>query len=174
MIMNFGKLLGAGKSFVNGGKAAAYREDKRVYLPKFVSPKNPFTSSTQTELPKPPPANSVTSVKKSKTPTWAKTRKIPAISAAPKPAGNWTGKLNPISMLLGSQSKTAGQGVTRPIQVELSLEKVKVVHNDLTDAEVEIVPVKSRPAREADTPVLRPAKQSWEVLGEQIFGVKTT
>ena len=31
---------------------------------------------------------------------------------------------------------------------EFTLEKVKVVHNDLTDAEVEVVPMKSRPARE--------------------------
>ena len=43
--MSLGKLLGAGKSFVNGGKAAAYRADKRVYLPKFGSPKNPFDAS---------------------------------------------------------------------------------------------------------------------------------
>jgi len=173
MIMNFGKLLGAGKSFVNGGKAAAYRKDKRVYLPKFVSPKNPFASSIQTELPK-PPVNSVAPVKKASAPARAKAEKMPAISATPKPAGNWAAKLNPISLLLGSQSKTAGQSEARPVQAELSLEKVKVVHNDLTDAEVEIVPVKSRPPREAGAPMLRPAKQSWEVLGEQIFGVKTT
>ena len=34
------------------------------------------------------------------------------------------------------------------MQAELSLEAVKVVHNDLTDADVEMVPMKSRPARE--------------------------
>ncbi len=51
--MNFGKLLGTGKSFVNGGKTAAYRADKHVYLPKFVSPKNPFATATQAELPEP-------------------------------------------------------------------------------------------------------------------------
>src|SRR5271154_476391 len=42
--MNLGKLLGAGKSFISGGKPAAYREDKRFYLPQFVSPKNPFVT----------------------------------------------------------------------------------------------------------------------------------
>jgi hypothetical protein len=60
----------------------------------------------------------------------------------------------------------ADKNVT-PVQVELSLEKVKVVHNDLTDADVEIVPMKSRPAREAmDLP---PVKKSWANLGERIM-----
>ncbi len=56
-----------------------------------------------------------------------------------------------------------------PVQVELSLEKVKVVHNDLTDADVEVVPMKSRPAREL--PASQPAKKSWADLGERIMKV---
>jgi|ERR1700722_2115005 len=170
--MNFGKLLGAGKSFVNGGKVAAYREDKRVYLPKFASPKNPFMSSTQTELPQPPEENSDVPVKKVPAPIWAKTQKMPAISASAKSLAAWTTKLNPMTMLRSSSAE--GENLERPVQVELSLEKVKVVHNDLTDADVEIIPIKSRPARETVIPVLQPAKKSWEILGERLLAMEAT
>jgi hypothetical protein len=159
--MNLGKLLGAGKSFVNGGNVAAYRADKRVYLPKFTSPKNPFANATQAELPQPPPENPGA-------PVWVKTQKMPAISSAPKSLAAWTSRLNPMTMLRGPQ--TAGQGFQPTVQSELSLDSVKVVHNDLSDAEVEVVPVKSRPA----APVLQPATKPWEVLGERIFGAKAT
>ena len=56
------------------------------------------------------------------------------------------------------------------MQSELSLDSVKVVHNDLSDAEVEVVPMKSRPG----APVLQPAVKTWEVLGERIFGTNAT
>src|ERR1019366_6157803 len=49
--MNLGNMLAAGKCFINGRAAAAYRENKNVYLPKFNSEKNPF-------LPKQAEANS--------------------------------------------------------------------------------------------------------------------
>ncbi|MEI9963027.1 MAG: hypothetical protein WDM76_18515 [Limisphaerales bacterium] len=84
----------------------------------------------------------------------------------PKSLATWTSKLNPAS-LWRSAEPAAGQ---RPVQTELSLEKVKVVHNDLTDADVEVVPMKSRPARQK-MPDLPPAKQSWELLGERLLRV---
>ena len=78
--MSFGKLLGAGKSFMSGHNTAAYRADKRAYLPKFVSPKNPFANSvmmaTQAELPKAPPENTfAASKKKNAVAAWVKRRK---------------------------------------------------------------------------------------------------
>jgi len=165
--MNLGKLLGAGKSFVSGGKAPAYREDKSVYLPKFVSPKNPFVSATQAELPQPPSQNSVQPVETAPAPACSKTQKMPAISASPKSLAAWTTKLNPMMVLRGSRAQDGD--LKRPVQAELSLEKVKVVHNDLTDADVEIIPIKSRPAREASVSDLQPAKKSWEILGERLL-----
>lgn len=164
--MNFGKLLGTGKSFINGGKSAEYRMDKSVYLPKFVSPKNPFATATQTELPQPVAEVSPAPAKKQITPSWVKTQKMPEISSHPKSLAAWTSKLNPVSLFRSSEP-AAGQ---RPVQSELSLEKVKVVHNDLTDADVEVVPMKSRPARQ-EVPDLPPAKQSWELLGERLLRV---
>jgi hypothetical protein len=171
--MNLGKLLGAGKSFISGSNTTAYRADKRFYLPQFVSPKNPFTNKTmtptQSELSKPSAQDSVAPVKKI-TPTWIKTQKIPVLAAqqgATARKTTWISRLNPISIF--NPAPTSAEKNATPVQVELSLEKVKVVHNDLTDADVEIVPMKSRPAREpAD---LKPVKKSWEVLGERIMRV---
>jgi hypothetical protein len=169
--MNLGKLLGAGKSIIGGGKPAAYRADKRFYLPQFVSPKNPFANPAaqpaQAELPKPPPQNSVAPAKKTASP-WAKTQKMPANApqGATARATTWVSKLNPAAIFRSAPSSVS-KGAT-PVQVELSLEKVKVVHNDLTDADVEIVPLKSRPGHEAvaDVP---PAKKTWADLGERIM-----
>src|SRR6185369_2697017 len=117
-------------------------------LPQFVSPKNPFTNPTavptQAELPKPTAENSPTLAKKI-TPSWVKTQKIP-VSVAPGATARkttWVSKLNPSSIFRAAPTSV---GDTTPVQVELSLEKVKVVHNDLTDADVDIVPMKSRPA----------------------------
>jgi hypothetical protein len=156
--MNLGKLLAAGKNLVNGRGSMAYRESKQAYLPKFVSPKNPFVTPAQSESPKAP-------MEKVSAPTWTKTQKIPAISGTPKSLATWTTKLNPMTMLRGSQEEKT---FSRPIvQSELSLDSVKVVHNDLTDADVEIIPMKSRPQKiVADLP---PAKKSWEILGERLL-----
>ena len=173
--MNLGKLLGAGKSFISGGKPAAYRTDKRVYLPQFVSPKNPFTTAaaatmtTQAELPKPADKVPVALMKKTTTLPWLKTRKLPVATAPARPtrATTWASKLNPAALF--RTVPAADDKAVAAVQTELSLEKVKVVHNDLTDADVEIVPVKSRPAPEPLRVESQPMKRSWEALGERIM-----
>jgi hypothetical protein len=147
--MNLGKLLGAGKSFKSGQNAAAYRPDKRVYLPQFVSPKNPFANSPATAEPPMPAASSAAPAMK---------------TSATARATTWTARLNPVAMF--RDATAPAKNFAPPVQVELSLEKVKVVHNDLADADVEVVPMKSRPAREAEKP---PAKKSWADLGERIM-----
>ena len=157
--------MAAGKSLVSGRGAMAYRESKQAYLPKFGSPKNPFVAPAQNESPKAPLENPVAPMEKVSVPAWAKTQKMPTISSSPKSLATWTTKLNPMTMLRGSQE---GKTFSRPIvQTELSLDSVKVVHNDLTDADVEIIPMKSRPQKiVADLP---PAKKSWEILGERLL-----
>jgi hypothetical protein len=167
--MNLGKLLGAGRSIISGEKPAAYRPDKGFYLPKFVSPKNPFanpvTPATQNEPTKPSLHDFVAPAKKTKSPL-VETKKIPVsvYSGATARATTWVSKLNPVAIF--NAAPAVADKIATPVQVELSLEKVKVVHNDLTDADVEVVPMKSRPARE---PAAQPAKKSWEVLGERIM-----
>ncbi|MEY4917923.1 MAG: hypothetical protein RL616_1836 [Verrucomicrobiota bacterium] len=141
--MNLGKLLGAGKSFFGGHGSISYRAKKNIYLPKFNAGKNPFAPKAEA------PAE----------PAVAEVKKISA-PVAPRPAraANWTDKLNPFR---------APQLVESPVaveQVEFSLDAVKVLHNDLSDADVEIVPVKSRTITPAasqpnflNEPVLRTA-----------------
>jgi hypothetical protein len=170
--MNLGKLLGAGKSFISGHGVSPYRTDKRFYLPQFVSPKNPFTNPAakpaQTELPKTPTQNLAALAKKISPSPWGKTQKILVFNGqgATARASTWISKLNPISIF--NPAPSAADKNVMPVQVELSLERVKVVHNDLTDADVEIVPMKSRPAREPAAD-MQPAKKSWANLGERIM-----
>jgi hypothetical protein len=141
--MNLGKLLGAGKSFFSGRSSVSYREKKGVYLPKFGGGKNPFTPKAES------PAEEVPAKKNSV---------ISAPVAAPRPvrAANWAGKLNPFRALTPPPMMLA-----KAEQVEFSLDAVKVLHNDLSDAEVEVVPVKSQ--------TVAPVVTSSEYIGEQML-----
>ena len=87
-------------------------------------------------------------------------------------------KFNPFMILRGalpggkaknSVNSAKGQKGT-PTQTELSLDAVRVVHNDLSDVDVEVVPIKSRSA----VPELPAPKNSWEFVGERLFGVEAT
>jgi hypothetical protein len=51
----------------------------------------------------------------------------------------------------------------KAVQVELSLDAVKVLQNDLSDADIEVVPVKSRTLSvEREKPVLTPVREAWD------------
>jgi hypothetical protein len=158
--MKLGKLLFAGKSVVNGSETISYRENKQVALPKFVSPKNTFAPAKAPAEAASIPANKDTA------PAMVTAQKMPPISGASKSLAAWTTKLNPASLWSGASP--AEQKVLPAVQTELSLDAVKVVHNDLSDADVEVVPIKSRPAA-SELPALSPAKKSWEILGERLL-----
>ncbi|HSY44237.1 MAG TPA: hypothetical protein VK811_10035 [Candidatus Acidoferrum sp.] len=193
--MKLGKLLAAGKSIMNGRAEVSYRASKQVYLPKFGSAKNPFKNETTAAVPeeaailnsaiespmaapapRPTRAETIeTAVAMPMHDVAAIAQELPPLPAmSEKKKTSWAGKLNPASIFRhipgkGELKALDGQKTTAT-QAELSLDTVKVVHNDLSDAEVEVVPMKSRSAPQ-ETP---PAKGSWEALGEQLFGVKTT
>ena len=156
--MNLAKLLAAGKSIINGGEAISYRANKHVYLPKFGPVPNPF-------LPPPAPEAASTPVKKVAAPNAAKTQKIPPWPPGPTRA-SWASKLNPLSLW---REEPAPAPVPQPVQSELSLDAVKVVHNDLSDADVEVVPMKSRTAEPVAVPELPPPSRPWEFLAERMF-----
>jgi hypothetical protein len=158
--MKLGKLLFAGRSVVNGCETVSYRENKQVALPRFVSPKNPFAP------PKAPAEAASVPAKKETASALAATQKMPPISGASKSLAAWTTKLNPVSIWAGAVP--AEQKSLPAVQAELSLDAVKVVHNDLSDADVEVVPIKSHPAA-AEIPALSPVKKSWEILGERLL-----
>ena len=142
--MSLGKLLATGRSLIaSQGGAHRYRANKRVALPKFGSMKNPFTSGAQQERAEARPTAAV--------PTEAKVRatNAPASPAAlqkPSPVRShkwvreWGAKLNPLGLWRrGASIAATDSAVTNavPVQRELSLEAVRVVRNDLTDADAE-------------------------------------
>jgi hypothetical protein len=91
---------------------------------------------------------------------------MPLISGTSKSLAAWTNKLNPVSLWAGPA--LAEQKALPAVQTELSLDAVKVVYNDLSDADVEVVPIKSRPAA-PEISALSPTKKSWEILGERLL-----
>ncbi|MEI9865758.1 MAG: hypothetical protein WDN00_14630 [Limisphaerales bacterium] len=117
--------------------------------------------ATQDELPKSEPQASLPPDKKSASP-WAKAQKMLEVAApqgATARATTWVSKLNPVSMFRNSSSPWTK--LSRPCRSNFSLEKIKVVHNDLSDADVEVVPMKSRPARLA--PDSKPRKNHGKI-----------
>jgi hypothetical protein len=168
--MNLGKLLAAGKSIIGGRGEIAYRISDRGYLPKFISPKNPFTPAVKAE---PAPKTDVAPAKKELAFDGTKTRKLPVFPAARVRKKTWFSQFNPISIWRRPRIP-ASPKAQRPVQAELSLDRVKVVHNDLTDADVEIVPIKSRTVPGRETPIVPPAPggDSWSRLSAKIFGAK--
>jgi hypothetical protein len=168
--MNLGKLLAAGKSIIGGSREISYRISDRSYLPKFISPKNPFVPPARVE---PAPVAAATPAKGPMASDGTKTQKLPAFARALPRKQSWVKKLNPLSIWRDTRPPTPGKA-QRPLQAELSLDRVKVVHNDLSDADVEIVPIKSRTLPEVAEPMLPPAHggDSWGRLGAKIFGVK--
>jgi hypothetical protein len=80
-------------------------------------------------------------------------------------AGRWARKLNPLSWFEGRKSnkirKPASVFEKEPVQGELSLDRIKVVRNDLSEADLEIVPVKISLQPKAE-PVVRPVVKAAE------------
>lgn len=169
--MNLGKLLAAGKSIIGGRREISYDISDRVYLPKFISPKNPFAPAVKVEL---PPAAASAPIKEPAASDGTKTQKLPTFPTM-RWQKTWLNKINPISLWRRATPRVQ-QKIEGPLQAELSLDRVKVVHNDLSDADVEIVPIKSRTAS-MESAELALAKaggaDSWSRLGAKIFGVKT-
>jgi hypothetical protein len=143
--MKLGTLLCAGKSFLGGQGFVPYRENKRVYLPKFnPGKKNPFSEKSEEAKPEVKPENpEAKAATPAPAPVAAPVERT-AIVPAPQPvrATNWAEKLNPFRT--AKPARVAPPAPMPNVQTELSLDSVKVVHNDLSDADVEVVPMKSR------------------------------
>jgi hypothetical protein len=162
MIMSLMRLLAAGKSLVGGRDAAGrYRLSKHAALPKFITSKKPFAVA-RVEARPPRPV-------------------IP--QKPPRPVRPLIQKLNPLSFLAAVKlaPKPAHTAFPKaPVQGVLSLDKVKVVRNDLSDADLEVVPVKSSVARQGGERTLaavstgKPAGTPWEQWTARIFGARQT
>jgi hypothetical protein len=183
--MNLGKLLGAGKSFIGWADGSGYRKNRRVYVPKFNVGKNPFGASEPAAAPATPVAAPAGAAPKAKAaPSW---QQVSVTVPPPARKVSWALKLNPFR---SPAPEAPAPG--RAEQPELSLDLVKPVSNDLADADIEVVPAKSRtvalvelpglelaPAELPTTnrlaapevpeaPVLPLPRRSWEYAGEQL------
>jgi hypothetical protein len=197
--MSLGKLLTTGKSLVGLSDGSRYKVRKGA-LPKFNSKKNPFAAKVATQQMLTPMEQAAAKLKE--------TKRLPAVEAQPvsataQPAAAKSelvtkilgmlrpalAKLNPLAWLpkrKPAEPKSAIPRFDKPgvVQGELSLDNIKVIRNDLSDADVEVVPMKARPAAKAapaleaapsvetavnNVPELPPAKEPWEFLGERLL-----
>lgn len=82
------------------------------------------------------------------------------------PPGRWTFQRNPFA------TRAVTVAVRPAVQSELSLDAVKVVRNDLSDADLELVPLLKRAASSAPLVVSKPhaITRMWERLTARLFG----
>ena len=184
--MSLGRLLTAGKSLIGGQDGTSrYRLNKKMGLPKFVSPRNPFATEINAEAPPPRPAapeqnqsapmaHEVRAVAEGSS---KRASLVARLALATRYAAEWLGQANPLARFANSAAakKSAIPCFTNaPVQSELSLDKVRVVRNDLSEADFEVV----RPA--ATKPVLpgmaltaeklQPVGAAWHRLTTKFFG----
>jgi hypothetical protein len=188
--MSLLRLLTAGKSLVGlQPPSNRYQMRERYRLPKFGSASNPFAApapaaeeeTLETSSDAPPkhqryqmsPAEFVAARLK-------ETKKLPADPTAEARrtsgdlasegkartrAGHWTNKLNPLSWF-SRRREEPRSAVPRfskaPMQGELSLDRVKVVRNDLSEADVEIVTAKPAPKPKSESAA--PTDEAMELL----------
>lgn len=96
---------------------------------------------------------------------------------------NWLKKLNP-RVWFGDRKRVEPKPAApsfgkKPVQGELSLDNIKVMRNDLSDADVEVVQKKALPMQDIPLsgasaaamaiPELPPATSAWEFLGERLL-----
>ena len=106
------------------------------------------------------------------------------VAAARKPAafGGWVTRINPLPLLRllkpGANKSPKPRPARAAVQGELSLEKVKVVRNDLNDADVELLPARSTvtvSASSAISPVVtktepKAVSTTWNRLTSRLLG----
>ena len=154
--MSFGKLLVTGKSLIGSRSAGKYRENKHVSLPKFISPKNPFVPATNKDV-MPVQAVAPETPAEYLSPQAAEPVVRAALLNESAPNAARPSVWRRLSHYVGQQGKRwkpipksahrapdyrpvlPRQGA-EPVQGELRLENVRVVRNDLSDADLEVVP----------------------------------
>lgn len=191
--MSLGRLLAAGKSLAGGrDDTGRYRVDKRLALPKFISPRNPFAPTGKAEsapTDEEPSAKAcrekvvVTAAKADVETAGEKDFQVSVGVRAARWLGEWGQKVNPLPRLAkkpGPVKSLVSHSVRTPVQSELSLDKVQVVRNDLSDADFEVVPAKTPVAVSPGTKALtspqrfEPEGSAWNRLTTRIFGVGQT
>jgi hypothetical protein len=181
--MSFGKLLAAGKSFAGGKDAFRYRVDPRAVLPKFISPKNPFSQLPNKDATAPAvtPAAPVPCLPNQATDVGARAASSSSLEMAAARASAWkriagwgmmvVRRLNPLKLLkrAAAAPKSAIPRFGKPaVQAEFPLDQVRVARNDLSDADLEIVAAGKRPVAKNETD-----EGAWGRLATRVFGTET-
>jgi hypothetical protein len=116
----------------------------------------------------------------------AKVLEPPKVAA---PVDSWLKKINPMVWFGNRKPAEAKPAIPQfnkpqaPLQGELSLDNIKVMRNDLSEADVEVVPMKARAPKMVAMPTasqagaaamaipeLPPATRAWEFIGEHLMG----
>jgi hypothetical protein len=187
--MSLVRLLRDGKSLIGlQDSVPRYRMRAKNLLPKFGSTKNPF--STSTSEPAQTAAKPAAQIARYQmTPAELAAARLKETKELPMPASvefkkaetapvsaatsnwlrQWTQKLNPFSGWSWRKTlpKRSLLGPNKPtVQGELSLDRVKVMRNDLSDAEVELVPAKpaAKPKPEPAVKMISRAEESTELI----------
>ena len=187
-----------------------YRFTSQRFLPQFGPARNPFIGREQakpahTEAPSPghTGGNGAALAKPAIPASKGAPAAMPQKEVGPRPVrakfdariraealwrrlaallSGWQVKLR--GLFARSRSKTAKSAIPRfpkpAVQGELSLEKIKVVRNDLSDADLEVVPARASSAPAAATPTPRlidraeGAKSAWGRVTSRILGADRT
>lgn len=168
--------------------AAHLKKTQRLPLliPKpAVSGLQPARPAEGGKLDSSPPAEPCTPAQPDPLPQTLAEREKSSQPEAPAVVNSWVKKLNPLIWFEShkpAEGKPAMSGSSKlPVQGELSLENIRVVRNDLNEADVEVVPRKPAPMQTAGLPgaasvaakalpELASAKKAWEFLGERLLG----
>jgi hypothetical protein len=192
--MSLLRLLTTGKSLVGVQETESrYRLTSQRLLPHFGAAKNPFGSSSKSSpafrgrnsdpagestLGKMGERHDVTASKRK--PTSIQRERIASVKGIAGSCSTWSARLGQrwamrIKTLLGragapSTQPVVGRVPKQAVQGELSLDRIKVVRNDLCDADLEVVQMtRSAPdsqlARSQRGAVAEPEQLGWESAG---------
>ena len=167
--MSLMHLLAVGKSIRNiKDHPSRYRVTRDKLLPKFGSAEDheasapmPGAANVATEVENGPPAAQAPppalpgETESESDAVETQTTSPPEVVKSPLayPRGRWTLMKNPFARKPDSRTDKA------PVQAELSLDAIKVVRNDLSDADLEVVPARpgSAPVQAKPPPAEEPA-----------------
>jgi hypothetical protein len=170
--MSLLRLLSTGRSLVDfRDSGSRYRVTRQKLLPKFGSARNPFRAPQRSERPAVPavPAAAVTEPKGQPVrqpglrPVLATARQWRAWATG-QVARWWRPRPRPV------RAAQPAQAARLPTQGELSLASVKVMRNDLSDADLEVVPARVRAAGAVAVAKADAGSSAWGRMSTRLFG----
>lgn len=179
--MSLVRLLTAGKSLVGLRESESrYRLSRQRLLPRFEAERNPFGGRAKhavhpepSAVPETTPPPAQVSPADSVSPHAAAPPKRLAKAKVGLLFERWLSALRSLMLWRGRRAAPTGRASKRLVQPELSLEGVKVVRNDLTDSDIEVVAPKVGPVAKVSTPAAQagkgPAGSRWMGVADRLL-----